>query len=164
MNAIKKKVISAHRILLVLLCLLLLSGCLLTAMIGKPGYGIDIYVPIVHKDIIEFARNALMAEDFKLIDEKDYNWKREIRFKKYIAPTSERDYRNFIYLELSYEKGQTPELMASLRIGMGNAWVGQQPQFKQEMERLTNIIISVLGSSMGEEDIKIERSVTGPPF
>ena len=152
------------RIILIIPFLLMGYGCIFPMMWGKPGYGISIDVPIIHKDTIDSVRNALIAEGFELKAEEDFNWKRDISFRKYIATASKQVDHPYINLTLSYEKGQTPEQMKSFSIGMGNEWEGQQPQMKQEIDKTADILIAVLRRFVGEEDIKVERKATGPPF
>ena len=152
------------RIVLFIPLLMMGYGCLFPVMWGKPGYGISIDVPIIHKDAIDSVQNALRAEDFELKAEKDFNWKRDFSYIKYVAAVSKNVDHPYINLTLSYEKGQTPEQMTSFSIGMGNEWEGQQPQLKQEMDNTANLIIAELKKHVGEANITVERKAIGPPF
>jgi len=136
-------------------CVLLLTGCLFPAMWGKPGYGISIDVSMLHKDAVDSVRNALIAEGFELRTGEDFNWKRDFSYSKYVSTASKKVDHPYINLTLSYEKGQFPEQMTSFSIGLGNEWEGQHPQLKQEMDRIADIIISILRGSVDEENITI---------
>jgi hypothetical protein len=143
---------------------LFLGGCLFPMMWGKPGYGISIDVPIISKDAVDSIQNALIAEEFELRAEKDFNWKRDFSYSKYVAAESKKVDHPYINLTLSYEKGQSPERVTAFSIGLGNEWEGQQPQMKHEMDRIADIIISILRGSVGQENITVERKAIGPPF
>lgn len=145
----------------VLPCFLLLTcyGCLFPVMWTKTGYAIRINIPIIHKDVIASTQNTLRAEDFELRTENDFKWKREFLYSKYVSSASNKVEDPYIHLTLSYEtyeKGQTADQVTSFRIGLGNV-DGQQTQLKQEMDRIADIIISVLRSRVGEENIIVER-------
>ncbi len=133
----------------------------------KTGYHVTIDVPITDKDVIASIQNTLRAEDFELQDEKDFKWKREFSYSKFVSTSSKKVDDPYIHLTLSYEthrKGQTAEQITSFHIGMGNV-DGQLTQLKQEIDRIADIIISVLRSRVGEEDITVERKpAPGRPF
>jgi hypothetical protein len=162
-----KRMNKLPRTIIVLFIALLLSGCLFPVMWSKTGYGISINVPIIHKDLIASIQNTLRAEEFELKTDNDYKWKREFTYNKYVAAAFKKVEDPYIHLTLSYEtyeKGQTAEQVTSFQIGMGNM-DGQQTQLKQEMDRIADIMVSVLRGSVGEENITVERKATpGRPF
>jgi hypothetical protein len=135
-------------------------------MWSKPGYGISITVPMVHKDAITSIQNTLRTEEFELKSEKEFYVRDLFSYSKDITNVAKKVDHPYILLTLSYDKvkGQIAEQVTSFKIGMGNEWDGQQPQLKQEMDRTADILISELTKIIGKENIIVERTAIGPPF
>ncbi len=143
-----------------------LGGCLFPVMWNKPGYGISLTVPAIHKDAITSIKNTLKAENFELTSEKQFYVRDLFSYSKNIADLATKVDHPYISLTFSYDKikGQIPEQVTSFTIGIGNEWNGQQPQLKRQMDRTADILISELKKFVGQENITVERTAIGPPF
>ena len=160
MKTIKDKIASAHRIFLALFCLLLLSGCVLTAMTGNPGYEISMMVPIIQKDDIDSIKKTIEKQNYILNDEIEKDGRIFLSYRKDISTPNRKITRPYIFVWISFNK----ERMTIFRIEIRNEWSGQESLLKHEMDRIADIIYSELKSRVGQENITIDRRPVGQPF
>lgn len=139
---------------------LILYGCFLHPVIG-PGYSVDIKVDnnetLKVRDI-KFLEDIIAAENF---------------IERRITGSDSRECIYYVkdkpQIQVGYCYDREKDLVndtqgiRNLRVLVSNNWKGQNPELKQEIDRLTDIFYKKLSNRFGKENIQIERRRTGPP-
>jgi len=154
-----KKLYSTVSITLVFM---MLHGCLFPVMWSNPGYMVSIEAKKIYKKDVVLFEDILKEHNF------DTAVKRETSiicvWHKKDMSTGRQIKHPFVKTAVCYNEIPGTDMMKDFSFLIMNEWEGQDPELKHEIDSIANILIAELKKLVGEENIRVERKATGPPF
>ena len=147
---------------MILLLFGLLHGCLFPAMWSNPGYMISIEIQKVNKKDAVLVESVLREHNFN-VSKQHVTGERCVWYKKEIHINGQIEYP-YIKAAVCFDEIPGQDITKDFRILIMNEWQGKAPQLKHEIDSIADILIAELKKLVGEENIKVERKATGPPF
>lgn len=165
---------NAIYICLFLAIILLLTGCILTPIIGS-GYTVSISVrDDVHPKVadIEFLDKVAENERFanRRISSSPTGNRDCVHYYRDLESSQFQHLQRYKFISLGYcydfqqPLADTKQNIEPFYVNIANDWAGQDSSIKQEIDRLADIFYRELSNRFGKENIKIKRRRTGPPF
>lgn len=139
-----------------------LNGCVFPVMWSNPGFMIDIDVEKIKKEQILTLESLLINQDYNLFSARRKD-KRCVQYSKIIT-TDKQTEHPVVDVLLCYDENKELDKIAKFGVLIINAWEGQRPEIKNEINRIGNIMYDELTTMVGKDNISIKRKTTGPPF
>ena len=137
----------------------LLNGCIFPVMWSNPGYEINLKSSKVMNDYVILVKQLLEWEGYGYLAKSE----RCFQYSKVIVNEEEINHPDVGVL-VCFDKAKEYEEVKRFNVLIANFWQGQEPIFKQEIDRMGDILYEKLVELIGKENITIERRATGPPF
>jgi hypothetical protein len=142
-------------------------GCLLQPLIG-PGYSVDIEVSnkvAPERKDIDLIEEELRTKGFV---RKTINTSGDrtclVEFKSLSQSTDIPSRVDGISLLICFVAKEDTRSVRDLRVSIYNDLHGQAPGFKDEINRMAEVVHQQWGPLYGKENITVRKSRTGPPF
>ena len=140
----------------------ILGGCLFPVMWSKPGYIISIEVQKTNKKAASSLEDALKELSFDMLEERRKGERCDLYSRRVVV--DKRIEHPYVRTVVCYSADQESDQLNDFRILIYNDWDGQDSQLKKEIDKVADILIAELKKLVGEENIKVERKATSPPF
>lgn len=131
-------------------------------MWSNPGYMVSIDVQEISKKDGHSVEAVIKAQNYITTGERFTNI-RCVWYKKTII-TDKLIEKPYVKTAVCFNEESDSDMAKDFSILIMNEWQGQYPQLKQEIDSIADILIAELKKLVGEENIKVERKATGPPF
>ena len=145
----------------ILLLCMILHGCLIPGIWSNPGYAANIKVQNIYKQDISLIETILAENNFKWaarpVGSKECDW-----YAKNIIGDQLK--HPLVEIGICFNTEDKADPIKYFKILIFNDFKGQDPQLKQEIDSIADILTAELKKLVGEENIKVERKATSPPF
>ena len=147
---------------LITLLFMMLQGCLFPVMWSNPGYMVSIEAQKIYKKDVVLFEDVLKEHNFNTSAKRGTSiicvW-----YKKDMS-TGRRLEHPFVKTAVCYNEVPGTDMVKDFSFLIMNEWDGQDPELKQEIDSIADILIAELRKLVCTENITVERKATGPPF
>jgi len=111
---------------------------------------------------IRQMEEIIKEKGFAMIGERNGNERCDLYSKNVVL--GEQIRHPYIRLSVCYSKKSDVDMINDFRMLIINAWEGNSPLLKEEIDRVGDVLFTELKKTVSDNTIKIERNTTAPPF
>ena len=141
---------------------LTIYGCISHKMFGYPGYMVSIEGKNMSVRDIGIMEKTIKERDFAMVEERNKGERCDL-YSKYISSNKQIKH-SYIKIVVCYSKEESADRINNFKMLVINAWEGNDPSLKGKIDSIGDVLYAELKKTVGDNNIKIERNTTGPPF